>query len=135
MKPKIIIGVTIIVGALIYLIACGFKSNAVYYLTVPELYAKEHIPVGEGLRISGTVVPETIDWNSQNIQLNFAMAEGPDTLRVKYDGIMPDQLADAQQVVAEGKLDSTGVLHATKLLLKCPSKYEAKGQGTNNRGY
>ena len=134
MKPKIIVGTVLIIAALVYLIIGGFKETAIYYLTVPELYAKQPLPVGEGLRVSGYVVPETIDWNADEIKLTFAMAEGQDTLYVQYNGIMPDQLADAQQVVAEGKLDSSGVLLANKILLKCPSKYEVEGQ-SGNRGY
>ncbi len=135
MKPKIIVGVTIIVAALAYLIIGGFKDNAVYYLTIPELHAKTKLPVGEGLRVTGYVVPQSIDWDANKIELRFAMAEAGDTLNVFYKGIMPDQLAEAQQVVAEGQLDSTHVLVASKLLLKCPSKYEVKDQGTANRGY
>ena len=43
--------------------------------------------------------------------------------------------ADAQQVVAEGHLDSSGVFYASKLLLKCPSKYETGESNPQNRGY
>jgi cytochrome c-type biogenesis protein CcmE len=135
MKPKIVIGVLIIVVALGYLIIGGFKENAVYYLTIPEVHAKTSLQAGEGLRVSGYVVPQSIDWNADKIDLHFAMTESGDTLNVYYKGIMPDQLAEAQQVVAEGHLDSSGVLVASKLLLKCPSKYEVKNQGNYNRGY
>ncbi len=133
MKPKIIIGVLIIVAALAYLIIGGVKETAIYYLTIPELFAKSELPIGEGVRVSGYVIPESIEWSSEKIQLRFAMAEEGDTLRVLYNGIMPDQLAEAQQVVAEGIIDSTGVLVANKLLLKCPSKYDVSDQDRYDR--
>jgi cytochrome c-type biogenesis protein CcmE len=135
MKPKIVIGVLVIIAALVYLVVGGFKDTAVYYMTVKELYADQSMPVGEGVRISGYVVPETINWDAENIKLSFAMAEEQDTLNVEYSGIMPDQLAEAQQIVVEGKLESGKLLQANNILLKCPSKYEVKETEKTNRGY
>ncbi len=126
MKPKIIIGVVIIVAALVYLLVSGFKDSSVYYMTVSEVLSKKSQIQGQGVRVSGYVNPATIDWDAKNIRVRFTMVEGSDSLRVYYDGVKPDQLADAQQVLAEGKLDADGTFHANKLLLKCPSKYEAK---------
>ncbi len=126
MKPKIIIGVVIIVAALAYLLVSGFKDSSVYYMTVSEVLSKKSQVQGQGVRVSGYVNPATIDWDAVNIRVSFTMVEGSDSLRVHYDGVKPDQLADAQQVLAEGKLDADGTFHANKLLLKCPSKYEAK---------
>lgn len=135
MKPKIVIGTVIIIAALVYLVVGGFKDSAVYYMTVKELYASEEKPFGQGVRISGYAVPESINWNAEEIKLSFALAEENDTLQVVYNGIMPDQLADAQQVVVEGTLENNGVLTANKILLKCPSKYEVEGEEKTNRGY
>lgn len=126
MKPKIIIGVVIIVAVLVYLLVSGFKDSSVYYMTVSEVLSKKSQIQGQGVRVSGYVNPATIDWDAKNIRVRFTMVEGSDSLRVYYDGVKPDQLADAQQVLAEGKLDADGTFHANKLLLKCPSKYEAK---------
>lgn len=126
MKPKIIIGTLIIVVALTLLIISGFKDSSVYYMTVTELNGRKAELRNEGLRVSGYVNPASIQWDADKIEVHFTMVEGRDSLRVTYKGVKPDQLADAQQVLAEGKLNKEGVFHASKLLLKCPSKYEAK---------
>ena len=131
MKPKIIIGTLIIIVALGFLIISGFKDSAVYYMTVTELNAKKAGLTGEGLRVSGYVIPSSIHWDAEKIQVRFTMLEGRDSLRVLYKGVKPDQLADAQQVLAEGKLNADGIFQASKLLLKCPSKYEAQLQEQN----
>ena len=53
-----------------------------------------------------------------------------ETLRVKFDGVKPDQFDEAYHIVAVGKFDSSDdSFHAKKLLIKCPSKYE--GQNPN----
>ncbi|MBN1998940.1 cytochrome c maturation protein CcmE [candidate division KSB1 bacterium] len=125
MKPKIVIGVGLIVLLLGYFIFGSLnKGTTVYYLTVSELIAKQPKPVGENLRISGVAVPVSIYYDPDKIQLRFTLADSSDTLNVLYNGPAPDQLADAQQVVVEGVLDSLGVFQAGKVLLKCPSKYE-----------
>ena len=126
MKPKIIIGVAIIVTALIFLIFSGFKDNASYYLTVSELYAKEDITPEDGVRIHGYVDPASIKWDVDAIELYFDLHDEGDTLKIYYKGVKPDQLADAQQVVAEGHLRGDGIFHAEKIMLKCPSKYEVE---------
>ncbi len=133
MKPKIIIGVVIIVGALAFLIFSGFKDNASYYLTVSELYAKDGITPDDGVRIHGYVDPQTITWDADAIEVYFDLYEENDTLQVYYKGVKPDQLADAQQVVAEGYLREDGVFHANKIMLKCPSKYEVDAGDSGDR--
>ncbi|HNW60772.1 MAG TPA: cytochrome c maturation protein CcmE [bacterium] len=126
MKPKIILGVAVIVAALIYLMVSSFRESSVYYMTVAEIREKGATVRGEGLRVSGYVDPATIQWDAQKIEVRFTMIEGPDSLHVYYKGVVPDQLADAQGVLAEGKLLEDGSFNATRLLLKCPSKYEAR---------
>lgn len=133
MKPKIIIGVVIIVAALAFLIFSGFEDNASYYLTVSELYAKEDITPDDGIRIHGYVNPETIIWDADAIHVYFDLFDQGDTLTVFYKGVKPDQLADAQQVVAEGHLRTDGIFEANKIMLKCPSKYEV--DATENSRY
>ncbi len=133
MKPKIIIGVVIIIGALVYLVVSGFQDNASFYLTVSELQAKTDITPEDGLRIQGYVDPESILWDAEKIELYFNMNYEGDTIRVFYKGIKPDQLADAQQVVCEGHLTEDGGFTASKIMLKCPSKYEVDDSEQSDR--
>ena len=126
MKPKIIIGTLVIVAALGWLIFGSMGNTTVYYLTVSELRAQPNIETEKGYRVTGYVDTTSIEWDAENIKLGFRMFEESDSLRVIYNGIAPDQLRDAQQVVVEGKFDGEGQFQANKLLLKCPSKYEAE---------
>ena len=126
MNAKIVTGVILIVAALAYLILGGLKDTAVYYMTLPELYAKEQPPIGLGMRISGPLLPGSIQWDAEKIELRFSLAEGVDTLHVIHNGAPPDQMSHADNVVVEGELLESGDFLAQKLLLKCPSKYEVK---------
>jgi len=55
----------------------------------------------------------------------LADEETGDTMVVHYRGIKPDQFDEAYHIVAIGKYDGE-VFRANKLLIKCPSKYEAQ---------
>lgn len=50
-----------------------------------------------------------------------------EVMRVKFDGIKPDQFDEAYHIVAVGKYAADDdTFHAKKLLIKCPSKYEGQ---------
>jgi cytochrome c-type biogenesis protein CcmE len=50
-------------------------------------------------------------------------------LVVEYASLeTPDLFKDGAEVVVEGKLTAAGTFHATNLLAKCPSKFEAKAR-------
>ena len=58
---------------------------------------------------------------------NLLDEETGETMRVKFDGIKPDQFDEAYHIVAVGKFEASDEsFHAKKLLIKCPSKYEGQ---------
>ena len=57
------------------------------------------------------------------------MTDGKATYKVDYRGLIPDTFSDSVDVVVEGRLGADGVFHATTLLAKCASRYEAAPEG------
>ncbi len=102
----------------------GVNQFATYYVTVSESVAKGDSVYGEQIRVAGEVVAESVNWDTQNITLSFTLADGGATLPVTYQGVVPDTFKEGTELVVEGKSDQQGVFHATKLITKCPSKYE-----------
>jgi cytochrome c-type biogenesis protein CcmE len=56
----------------------------------------------------------------------FDVTDGQHTYPVVYRGLAPDTFDDDVEVVVEGRLARDGVFHATSLLAKCGSRYEAQ---------
>ena len=110
-----------------YLVFAGVKDTMVYYLTVSELEDKLPSVYGDRVRVSGTVVPGTIE-KDINGYLEFEITDGEQAINVKYKGIVPDIFADDVQAVVEGKYDRDNVFKADILLAKCPTKYESDEQ-------
>lgn len=123
-------GGAIIVLAIAYLIASSARGAAVYALTIHELKARGSSAYGEGVRVGGTIDGQSIAWDIQNQVLRFSLVDGEESLAVVYQGLRPDMFRDGAQALVEGKYQDTGVFAASKLLLKCPSKYEAAATQT-----
>lgn len=132
-KRKVLLMVVVLVAAIAYLITTGMKS-ATYFLTPDEIAASEGKYVGKPIRVGGKIVGGSDVWDSQNIVLTFTIYDekAPDkTMKIVYKGIKPDNFKEATGAIVEGTLDSNGVLNATKLMLQCPSKYEADPNAPN----
>ena len=126
-KLKFIVAILIIVSALAYLVYGGVRDTMVYYLTVTEL--KERVPevYKDRVRITGTVVPGTIQKEIDG-KLSFKLTDGDEILDIRYKGIIPDIFRDEVEAVVEGKYSSDNIFKADILLAKCPTKYESEDQ-------
>lgn len=148
-RVKFIIGGLLIVAAIVYLIVSSTQASAQYFFTISELQAKGGSVNGREMRISGAVIGDSIQYDSQTLNLSFTIADIPGDndqiqaqgglaevlhqavmdperprLAVVYNGPKPDLLRNEAQAILTGKLGDDGVFYAEELLLKCPTKYE-----------
>ena len=132
-KPALIISITIVVGALIFLIFTGLTSNMVYYYHVDEFLPKATSLHGETVKVNGKVLEGTI--KKQQMDYQFIIHGAKEHLvNVSYHGVVPDTFKDGSDVVVEGVYNpDSRVFHATTLLAKCPTKYEAQQQAQNKK--
>ncbi len=127
-KAKPLIGFLVIAAAVVYLMTMGMRSSSAYYMTVGEVLDAANSTKLSGdqrIRVSGDIVGDSVRWDSGKVLLSFSVKEGGRTLAVEYNGIKPDNFADATQAIVEGYYKA-GVVKADKLMLKCPSKYESE---------
>lgn len=122
---KFIIGGLLVIGLVIVLIVQATMSTGAYYLTVNELATKGPEMVGERVRVSGTVVENSENWQPKEMTLSFAITdESGEQLPIVFYGPRPDNFQRAAEAIVEGELMSDGSFKANTLLLKCPSRYE-----------
>jgi cytochrome c-type biogenesis protein CcmE len=149
MRPKFIVGGLLILAAVAYLIYSSTQANAQFFITIDELLAKKDSMVGKDVRISGAVIGDSIQYDSQTLTLRFTVAHVPGDnkeidaqgglatvlhtavvnpsrrrLQVVYNGVKPDLLKNEAQAIMTGKLSEDGIFYASELLLKCPTRYE-----------
>jgi len=127
------LGTAVILAVLVYLIISSTRGSAVYAMTIQELRDRGSSVYGLGLRVGGNLDGDSITFNANDLTLRFTIYDGDVTLPVEYKGTQPDMFRDDAQVLVEGKYGEDGLFRATKLLLKCPSKYEAAATKTATR--
>src|SRR5215469_7879936 len=74
-KLRFVIGVSLVVAAIAYLIITAVRNTAEYYLTVSEAKARQVELSGQMLRVAGRVVPGTVQWDPSSLTLKFSIAE------------------------------------------------------------
>jgi cytochrome c-type biogenesis protein CcmE len=128
---KFIIGATLIVASVGFLIAEGVKETGVYFLTPAELATKTAADPtfveNVGFKVGAKVVPGSVRRDPGGRRIDFQVTDGVKTYPVTYDGIVPDTFTDASdiEVIVEGRLGRDGIIHAKDVLAKCGSRYEA----------
>ena len=127
---KIVLVSLVVMGSVAYLILSGVKQTGMQYMTVTELAQMERAPKAGGFRLDGIVAAGTIQYDQKTPRLRFRMTDGKEAVNIVYEGLMPDAFADGRDVVVEGTfVHADRTLHATKLVTKCPSKYESDALG------
>jgi len=125
---KFIIGGVLVLATVGYLMATGIKETGVYYLTPSELATRVEADrsfYDVGVKMGARVVTGSITRDVATQTIRFRATDGQHTWPVVYRGLAPDTFTDEVDVVLEGRLQSDGVFHATTLLAKCGSRYEA----------
>jgi cytochrome c-type biogenesis protein CcmE len=132
---KFLVGATVIVLGVGGLIASGVKQTGVYFLTPTELLARTQKDPSfhdVGLKVGAHVVPGSVRRDPASRTIDFRVSDGSNEFPVTYTGLVPDTFTDASniEVIVEGKYGRDGVFHATEVLAKCGSRYEAELKNT-----
>lgn len=119
-----------ILGAALLLGFAGFSLSAFRTSLTPYVSFDEARRPGAGERvvqIAGGLEKGSSRYEATTSSLHFTLvdAAGGGTLPVRYEGLRPANFEDAVSIVAIGRWDAAGGrFEASKLLVKCPSKYQ-----------
>jgi cytochrome c-type biogenesis protein CcmE len=133
-KQRFILGVSVIIVLLAYLVIIGVPSSN--YEVSQAVLDKANL-TDKVILINGTMVQGTDKWDSFNRTLAFKLSDGISTIDVVFTGDKPnlppqeDNESNVQAVVT-GKFDDNNVFRAYQMLTKCPSKYEGSKNITDN---
>lgn len=124
-KQRFILGVSIVIVLLAYLVIIGVPSNT---YEVSQALAEKANLTDKVIVINGTMVTGTDKWDSFNRTLTFKLTDGIATIDVVFTGDKPNLPPEAEentvQAVVTGQFDNKDVFRAYQMLTKCPSKYE-----------
>ena len=78
---------------------------------------------GTRFRVGGMVVDGSVKRGEQDLAVKFQVSDTRETVTISYKGILPDLFGEGQGIVAQGKLDDSGVFVASEVLAKHDENY------------
>ena len=121
---------SVIAGALAFLgaataltfYALGQRTS---YFYMPSDLAAATLEPGQRIRLGGLVEKGSVS-RGQGTSVAFAVTDTTNSVKVVYDGILPDLFREEQGVVTEGSIDAAGTFHADSVLAKHDETYMPK---------
>jgi cytochrome c-type biogenesis protein CcmE len=114
-------GIALLVGF------AGFSLMSFNQALTPYVSYSEARATPRAVQVAGGLVKASSSYDEATAALRFQLTDptSKDTIRVRYHGLRPANFEDAISIVAIGRYDAAAQeLHADKLLVKCPSKYQ-----------
>jgi cytochrome c-type biogenesis protein CcmE len=127
MRPRqkrflfIVVGIAA-VGLAVGLVLNALKNNVSLYFTPTQVHNNE-APQGRSFRIGGLVEQGSIKREADGLTVHFIITDTHKSLPVVYKGILPDLFKEGKGVVAQGKMETDGVMHADEVLAKHDENY------------
>jgi cytochrome c-type biogenesis protein CcmE len=100
-------------------------DDSIVFFNSPTDVIEKHVRPDTRIRLGGLVQPGSVV-KSDNLQVRFEVTDGNKVIPVTYQGILPDLFREGQGVVAEGRLDPSGVMKADSVLAKHDERYMPK---------
>ena len=127
MKPrqKRLMFIVVAVAALALVVALvlnALDKNVSLYFTPTQVFNKE-APQGRSFRIGGVVEEESVKRQKDGLTVHFVITDRHKSIPVIYKGILPDLFKEGKGVVAQGKVEADGVMHADEVLAKHDENY------------
>ncbi|MFC5520177.1 cytochrome c maturation protein CcmE [Polaromonas jejuensis] len=124
MKPRhrrlaIAVGVITTLGAVAALVLNAFQSNLIFFYSPSQIAASE-VPSGRTFRVGGLVEAGSV--KREGVAVSFVVTDTAKSVRVRYQGILPDLFKEGKGVVAQGQLRD-GVFEARQVLAKHDENY------------
>jgi len=109
-------------AAIVSLVLYSLKQNINLYLT-PSQIQSAHLKPEQLIRVGGLVVKGSVYHYPDSIKQRFVLTDNKQNLTVIYEGILPSLFREGQGIIAEGRIDSSGVLVASEVLAKHDEEY------------
>jgi cytochrome c-type biogenesis protein CcmE len=116
-----------LVGGLLLLAFTGFSLASFRNSLTPYVNYQEARAANRVVQVAGALQKGTSTYEQADSSLLFTLRDPKtqDRVRVRYHGLRPANFEDAISIVAIGRYDARAKeFAASKLLVKCPSKYQ-----------
>ena len=123
-KRRMVVVTGIIVIVLVVILAVVGGSSSAKSVTIADVASGQY--VDQKIQVSGNVVENSFKTEGNVLTFDILDPNGDpsQTVRVSYEGGVAATFGNDVTAICTGKIGSDGVLRASELVTKCPSKYE-----------
>ncbi len=111
----------VILSAATGLVLVALNQNITFFRSPAEV-ASLSIKPGTRFRLGGLVEAGSVVKGAHNLAM-FSVTDGTKSLKVNFDGILPDLFREGQGIVSEGVLQNDGSFKADTVLAKHDENY------------
>jgi cytochrome c-type biogenesis protein CcmE len=113
-----------VLGLAATLVLFALRQEIVFFRTPSDL-ADAPIAQGKRMRLGGLVEKGSVV-RGEGVSVSFAVTDTLKTIKVSYEGILPDLFREGQGVVTEGAIGADGIFVADNVLAKHDENYMPK---------
>ncbi|MCL1798091.1 MAG: cytochrome c maturation protein CcmE [Eggerthellaceae bacterium] len=124
-RSRLIVVSGIIIVVLVVVLALVGGSSAATNVSVAEASSGEY--VNKKIQVSGNVVEDSFSTQGNTLTFSIYDPQGNPTvhLSVVFEGGVSATFGNDVTAICTGRIGDDGVLYASELVTKCPSKYES----------
>jgi len=123
-RLSVIAGAALFLGTATALAVFALGQKASYFYMPADLAGASLAP-GQRIRLGGLVEKGTIE-RGEGTQIRFAVTDMESSVKVTFNGILPDLFREEQGVITEGSFGTDGVFAADSVLAKHDETYMPK---------
>ena len=121
-RRSVLIGLSLLVLGLAAALVLTALEDSIVFFYSPSDVVEKNIGPGERFRLGGLVEEGSVV-RGQGTRVKFAVTDTNRTLKVAFDGVLPDLFREGQGVVTEGVLNHDGTFVADSVLAKHDETY------------
>lgn len=121
-RLTVVIALVAGIGVAAAIAISALQENMLYFIAPSDVQGQP-LPPDRNFRLGGLVAEGSIQRDADSLQVRFLVTDGAHEVPVTYAGILPDLFREGQGVIAQGRLDETGMFHAREVLARHDETY------------
>ncbi len=113
-----VVGVGTAIGFALY----AFNQNLMFYFSPTEV-VQGKAPESSNIRLGGIVMDGSVKRDPKSLLVSFDVTDGAETIKIEYEGILPDLFREGQVILAKGQLGKNKIFRASEVLAKHDENY------------
>jgi cytochrome c-type biogenesis protein CcmE len=128
-KVGLTLGLIVVLSSFGYLVYGNIGENLVFFHTPGELLAQGADAYDRPFRLGGQVVPGSVQWDAEALDLRFTLQDQDGQIRVISQKAPPAMFREGQGVIVEGRLNSDGIFESSSVMVKHSNEYRPPADG------